>query len=428
MLDPRIPMTGKTLESGLRTGQMIGNAFSNMRSTSALQEAQARINAGEDANQVIQQLMAQDPAAAQQLMSLKQGNMALQQQQQEMDILKQKYGMQSLQQAAMPLLGSIMQDDPKIQDKLIDEASSTFKGQSDGIFESLQGIKGLQGPQKVEALTGLVKTLRSSGVFPEDPRELNTQQPAAIREFEYFKGLSPDQKQQFGLARGYIQSGREESRTPQERNYERYQQLLKEGKSDEAKAFGMSAGIISKEGQSLSANSEKRLAEFNDSATNAGRQASKYEILASDFEKADLGGGLFGSGGTWSEAVKDISGNQDEITELRREFNKIRASEVVNNLPPGAASDADIALALSGFPTDKANSTQVASFLRGVAKLKKFEEQYNTFKANYLSERGTERGMLDAWKSREVESKQDNSQQSSAQQPVNVGRFKIEVE
>lgn len=172
MLDSTIARTGRSLEGGLRGGMMLGQSINQGMSKNALQDAQARINAGEDANAVIQQLMAQDPAAAQQLMNLKQGNMALQQQQQEMDMLKQKYGMQSLQQAAMPLLGSIMQDDPKIQDKLIDEASGIFKGQSDGIFESLQGIKGLQGPQKVEALTGLVKTLRSAGVFPDDPSQM----------------------------------------------------------------------------------------------------------------------------------------------------------------------------------------------------------------------------------------------------------------
>ncbi len=432
MIDARIPMTGRTFESGLRSGQMIGNAIMQNRSTSALQEAQARINAGEDANTVMQQLMAQNPQAAQQLMNMQQGNLQLQAQQQEMEQLKKKYGMQSLQMSALPLLGAVMQDDPAIQDKLIDEASAPFKGQSDGVFETLQQVKGLQGKQRVDALTGIVKTLRQAGIYPDDPNELNTQQPAAIREFEYFKGLSPDQQQQFGLARGYIQSGREESRTPQERNYERYQQLLKEGKQEEAKAFGMSAGIISKEGQSLSSNSEKRLGEFNDAAVGAGRQASKYELLASDFEKADMSGGLFGSGGTWSEAVKDISGNQDEITELRREFNKIRASEVVNNLPPGAASDADIALALSGFPTDKANSTQVASFLRGIAKLKKFEEQYNTFKANYLSERGTERGMLEAWKNRGTEAtqptEQPDQQPTTQTKTLTIGRFKIEVE
>ena len=397
MLDSSIARTGRSLESGLRSGMAIGGAISQGMSKNALQEAQARINAGEDYNAVIQQLMAKDPSAAQQLMNLKQGSMQLDAQAQEMDMIKQKYGMQKLQTAAMPMLGAIMQNDPKVQDKLIDEASLIFKGQSDGVYESLQGIKGLQGNQRIDALTGLVKTMRSAGIFPEDPSQLQNT-PAAVQEFEYYKGLAPDQQKQFGLARGYIPTGKEEARTPQEKNFEIYNKLLAEGKKDEAQAFGRSAGIVSKEGQALTAFTEKRLGEFSDAAVNAGRTASKFEILANDFEKSGIQGGLVGQGGTWSETVKDLTGNQDEISELRREFNKIRASEVVNNLPPGAASDADIALALSGFPTDKANATQVASFLRGVAKLKKFEEGFNTFKAKYISDRGTERGMLEAWK------------------------------
>jgi hypothetical protein len=172
MLDPSIALTGRSLEGGLRAGSMIGGAISQGMSKNALQEAQARINAGEDYNTVMQQLMAKDPAAAQQLMNLKQGSQQIDAQAQEMDALKQRYGMQKLQTAAMPMLGAIMQDDPKVQDKLIDEASSIFKGQSDGVFESLQGIKGLQGEQKINALTGLVKTMRASGIFPEDPSQM----------------------------------------------------------------------------------------------------------------------------------------------------------------------------------------------------------------------------------------------------------------
>lgn len=197
MLDPSIAQTGRSLEGGLRSGVMIGGAINSSMSNSALKEAQARINAGEDYNSVVQQLMAKDPAAAQQLMNLKQGSQQISAQAQEMDALKQKYGMQKLQTAAMPMLGAIMQDDLKVQDKLIDEASSIFKGQSDGVFESLQGIKGLQGEQRVNALTGLVKTMRSAGIFPEDPSQMMRQsQPADVAKFEYWKQLNPGATEQ----------------------------------------------------------------------------------------------------------------------------------------------------------------------------------------------------------------------------------------
>ena len=158
--------------AGLRAGQAVSGMINANRSTNALQEAQARINAGEDANAVMQQLMAQNPQAAQQLMNMQQGNLQLQAQQQEMEQLKKKYGMQSLQMSALPLLGAVMQDDPAIQDKLIDEASAPFRGQSDGVFETLQQVKGLQGKQRVDALTGIVKTLRQAGIYPDDPSQL----------------------------------------------------------------------------------------------------------------------------------------------------------------------------------------------------------------------------------------------------------------
>ena len=120
----------------------------------------------------------------------------------------------------------------------------------------------------------------------------------------------------------------------------------------------------------------------------------KYEDLASQFDQGIEGGVISGS---WGEYVADLTGNQDWKTELRKDFAQVRASEAVRNLPPGAASDADIALALKPFPSDNASGAQVASFLRGLSKLSAYNEQYNTFKADYISEKGSERGMLEAW-------------------------------
>jgi hypothetical protein len=400
------------LSSGLRSGAAIGGMIKGGMDTSAVQNAAQRIQAGENQQAVISELMAQSPQAAQQLMNLLGGQQNLDAGATEIEALKTKVGMQSLQQAALPIFGALQVDDDGARGKLLNEAAAVFEKQSPETAAVIRQIGGLQGKQQFDAVAGIVKSLRSAGVFPDDPSQLQST-PAAVKEFEYYQGLSPEQQKQFGLARGYIQSGREESKTPQERNFERYNALTAAGKQEEADAFGRSAGIVSKEGMALTANSEKRLSQFNDSATEAGRMASKYELLANDFEKSGIEGGILGTGGTWSEAVKDLSGNQDEITELRREFNKIRASEVVNNLPPGAASDADIALALSGFPTDKANATQVGSFLRGVAKLKKFEAEFNTFKADYISSKGTERGMLQEWKNRKAQPATDDKADSN---------------
>ena len=181
---------------GLRS---LTNTVGQVIENEPIRNAASRIQAGESQQAVISQLMSQSPQAAQQLIDLLARQQSMDAGVVEMNALKQRYGMQKLQTAAMPMLGAIMQDDPKVQDKLIDEASSIFKGQSDGVYESLQSIKGLQGNQRVDALTGLVKTMRSAGIFPDDPSQVMQQsQPADVAKFEYWKQLNPNatEKQQ----------------------------------------------------------------------------------------------------------------------------------------------------------------------------------------------------------------------------------------
>lgn len=179
-------------ESGLRSGQMIGNALRQTQSRNALQDAAGLIQQGQDPNAVIQQLMATDPAAAQQLLNMQTQQQQQAVQKQEMDMLQQTYGMQKLQMAGLPLFGAIMQDDPKVQDKLIDEASAVFKGQSDGVYDALQSIKQLPLNGRVNAIGGIVKSLRQAGVFPDDPSQMMQGQSADIAKFEYWKQLNPN--------------------------------------------------------------------------------------------------------------------------------------------------------------------------------------------------------------------------------------------
>lgn len=88
------------------------------------------------------------------------------------------------------------------------------------------------------------------------------------------------------------------------------------------------------------------------------------------------------------------------VSELRLAYNGVRASEAVTLLPPGVASDADIKLALSGFPPENANGKHIASFLKGLAKLEEQQAEFAEFKSTYISDNGTERGMFQAWKNR----------------------------
>lgn len=179
------------------------------------------------------------------------------------------------------------------------------------------------------------------------------------------------------------------------KDFEYYQELKKTDPGS-AEQFGRERGFISSEGEELSSHLQKRLSIASDDAIKSEGNVGQYSVLADQISEANVGGGLFG--GSWAESMKDITGSQDAISQLRKQYNGIRASNVVKNLPPGSASDVDVKLAMGQFPTDNATGKEIASFLRGLSKLEQLNADFNNFKAEYISKNGTERGMLAAWK------------------------------
>lgn len=206
-----------------------------------------------------------------------------------------------------------------------------------------------------------------------------------------------------------------DKRTAHQKDFEQYQELAKTD-PEAAKAFGQASGFVSKEGRELAPGVQTRLAKTIDSAVAAENSIGKYNTLATDIEKSDLRGGLLG--GSWGEKVKDITGSQDSVTELRKEFAQARASQASANLPPGSASDADVALALGPIPSDNANKQQLASYLRGQAKLAQINADFHNFKADYISNTGSERGMLKAWKEQGKAGATQPRRPAPAQQPA----------
>lgn len=144
---------------------------------------------------------------------------------------------------------------------------------------------------------------------------------------------------------------------------------------------------------------EKQIYGASDAYVDENAAAESYFDLAQRYEQAQ-GKLMSGTAGTMAEWLKEQTGNQDEFTLLRKDWSKVKASEVVKNLPPGAASDSDIALALEGFLPTNADPKSVASFLRGVAKMRKLNAEYNAFKADYLSETKNPGGLRKAWAER----------------------------
>ena len=193
-----------------------------------------------------------------------------------------------------------------------------------------------------------------------------------------------------------------------------YKAMKRAGDPD-AEGFGQSIGIVSKEGQKLSAFAEKAISDSSDAANVARSSAAKYTTLADNLRKASgMSGGLKS---TWGEYLKEQTGNQDEITALRKEALGITNSEAIASLPPGPATDRDIEMAKAPFPTEKSDPKYVADWLGAVSRLQQKKAEYAEFKAEFIAQTGSVRkdgkSLSGAWK---------ESQKSA--QPVS--RFKIE--
>jgi hypothetical protein len=108
--------------------------------------------------------------------------------------------------------------------------------------------------------------------------------------------------------------------------------------------------------------------------------------------------------GTAYQAFNNFLGTQGDAEQIKTEYIKLRNSVIGTDLPPGAASDADILLALQGWPPENANAAYISRFLRGQAKMAALSAEQNKFKAEYISNnRGNVAGFMDEWDSRIAE-------------------------
>ena len=130
--------------------------------------------------------------------------------------------------------------------------------------------------------------------------------------------------------------------------------------------------------------------DINTAAVTAGaakQQAAQFNALASRIEQA---GGGFGVLSRANEFLRTATGNQDYVSQLRQEFTRLRNSAAVQSLPPGPATDRDIALVLEGFPPPTADARVMSSFLRGMAKLQDITAATENARVDWLaSNRGS---------------------------------------
>jgi hypothetical protein len=125
---------------------------------------------------------------------------------------------------------------------------------------------------------------------------------------------------------------------------------------------------------------------INESATlsaTSKQSAQQFNDLAKRLDESGGGYGVFSSA---SDFLKKGAGFQGGMTQLRQEYTRLRNTAAIKSLPPGPATDKDIAMALKGFPSDNASAGDLSSFLRGMAKLQDVDASINNAKTDWLAQ------------------------------------------
>ena len=126
----------------------------------------------------------------------------------------------------------------------------------------------------------------------------------------------------------------------------------------------------------------------NDSVVNsvaADQAAGRALELADNLDKEGGGYGAFSTAGEW---LKRATGNQDAMSALRKEYTRLRNAQAIKELPPGVATDKDVALAMEGFPDPSADAGTISSFLRGVAKMNQVAAVSENAKSEWVNSVG----------------------------------------
>ena len=124
---------------------------------------------------------------------------------------------------------------------------------------------------------------------------------------------------------------------------------------------------------------------LQESANTAYALAEKASTLSDEFSKIDTSAGAAGSA---REAFLSFVGGQDEISNLRKDYTRIRNKLITANLPQGPATDKDIELIAEGFPPATASQAQIVDFLKAMSRGQEAVAKFDEFQSVFLQENG----------------------------------------
>jgi hypothetical protein len=146
------------------------------------------------------------------------------------------------------------------------------------------------------------------------------------------------------------------------------------------------AGARNLEAPSLSdAATERVNAAFT--ASDASRTRSGQLTELNDKITAAVRDDITNSGGQVGRVVRnlvELAGGSTEYARLLREFTRLRNAEIIRALPPGIATNQDIALISAGFPGVNGSTEEIQQFLAAASRIAAYEADYNRFRGMFM--------------------------------------------
>ena len=140
----------------------------------------------------------------------------------------------------------------------------------------------------------------------------------------------------------------------------------------------------------ISTTDNKTLKEAITNANSTASAASSADQLAKRLEKLENFGG--GAALTAEEAYRQFAGLRDERSQVITAAQNLINSNVLDMLPPGAASDADVQLVKAGAPQPDAGRDELISYARAVARVNRAANKWNSQRAEWISTYKNEQG------------------------------------
>jgi hypothetical protein len=139
----------------------------------------------------------------------------------------------------------------------------------------------------------------------------------------------------------------------------------------------------------------RMIAEATTESMNSRASAVNMLSIAKQYELTQPKPGFFGDAASAWRGFLGTQGGEDAV---RQEYVKLRNEATISGLPPGAASDKDIEIAMRGWPPENAKADYLAQFMRGQAKLAALSAAMNSSKSTYISaNNGNLAGFVEYW-------------------------------